>query len=730
MATIKSQLALNDGMSSVLRKINNALSLTLDSFEQVQRASGKAIDVANISEARAGLVAANRELSEMEENFRKSAEEEEKLNQGMRNGTGAADGLLKKVMKIAATYMSLSAVKGLLTDSLEAADIQLNAQVQLNTVMGNMGTLDYYDKVLTKASEIQSKGIYGDEAMIAGAAELSTYFSDGEAILSMMDTLSNYAMGMSGGGELDSKAMVDYATGIGKIMTGSYDAMTKKGFEFSDSQKAIIEGTATNAQIVAELGEEYVGLSNDMQAAAVIGAVINENWAGLYETMSATPEAQIISFKNSIGDIKEEIGAGVYPAVLNFMQVFQENLPQIENLALGFAGVLSMIITFLTDAVQWGINFAQTIQDNWSWIAPIVYGIVIALAAYAAISAIVAIVNAVHATSEGVKAAAQMMATGATLAETAAQHGLNAALMACPLTWIILLIIAVIAVIMAVCSWIAKATGIAQSGFGVITGGLNVVVQAVKNVALVIANIALGIWEVLKACVSNIGTAFHNTIANIQGWFYGLLATALRVVEGICSALNKLPFVDFDYSGITNKADEYARKSQEAYDSKEEYASLGDAFNKGFNTYDAFSEGWASEAYKSGAAWGDGVADKVSGMFDGGFGLDKLGTIDGLTNDALTSGGALNGMAGDVGDIKKNTATAADSKSITEEQLKYLHDIAERDAVNRFTTAEVKIDMTGMTNKIDSSQDLDGVIAQLTDGFAEALLTASEGVHA
>lgn len=730
MATIKSQLSLNDGMSSVLKKINNALSLTLDSFEQVQRTSEKAVDTETIQQARSALVGINSELDETAENLRRSAEEEEKLNQGMSNGAGAADGLLKKVMKIAATYMSLSAVKGLLTDSLEAADVQLNAQVQLNTVMGNMGTLDYYDKVLTKASEIQSKGIYGDEAMIAGAAELSTYFTDGEAILSMMDTLSNYAMGMSGGGELDSKAMVDYATGIGKIMTGSYDAMTKKGFEFSDSQKAIIEGTATNAQITAELGEEYIGLSNDMQAAAVIGAVINENWAGLYETMSATPEAQIISFKNSIGDIKEEIGAGVYPAALNFMQVFQENLPQIQNLALGFAGALSMIITFLTNAVQWGINFAQTIQDNWSWIAPIVMGIVIALAAYAAISAIVAVINAVHTTSESVKAAAQMMATGATLAETAAQHRLNAALMACPLTWIILLIIAVIVVIMAVCSWIAKATGIAQSGFGVITGGLNVVVQAVKNTGLLIANVGLGIWEVLKACVSNIGTAFHNTIANIQGWFYGLLATALRVVEGICSALNKLPFVDFDYSGITNKADEYARKSQEAYDSKEEYASLGGAFNKGFNTFDTFKDGWASEAYKSGAAWGDGISDKVSGMFDGGLGLDKLGTIDGLTNDALTSGGALNGMADDVGGIKDNTAATADSKSITEEQLKYLHDIAERDAVNRFTTAEVKIDMTGMTNRIDSSQDLDGVIAQLTDGFAEALLTASEGIHA
>ena len=71
----------------------------------------------------------------------------------------------------------------------------------------------------------------------------------------------------------------------------------------------------------------------------------------------------------------------------------------------------------------------------------------------------------------------------------------------------------------------------------------------------------------------------------------------------------------------------------------------------------------------------------------------------------------------------------ADALEISNEQLEYMRDIAERDAINRFTTAEVKIDMTGMTNKIDGNADLDGVLTTLTDGFAEALVTAAEGVH-
>ena len=425
VATIKSQMALNDGMSSVLKKITSALDLTLASFEQVQRASGNAVDVANIEAARAGLVDASNAVDEMAENYRRAAQEEEKLNRGIREGTSALDGMVTKAVSLAGAYMSLSAIKGFITDSMESADVQIGAQVQLRTVMGNMGTLDYYDQILDKAAGIQSRGMYGDEAMIAGAGELATYFSDGEAILSMMDTLTNYATGMSNGKALNASTMVDYATGLGKIMSGAYDAMTKKGFEFTDTQKAIIEGTATQAQIVAALGEEYVGLSNDMQAAAVIGNVVNEGWAGLYEAMSNTPEGQVISFNNALGDIQETVGAGIYPAVLNLVQMVQSNLPKINTAAMGVATMLGFLITLLTGMVEGALVFGTAVSDNWNWISPIVMGIVAALAAYAAISAAVAIANGIHAASETTKAAAQAMATGATFAETAAQYGLN-----------------------------------------------------------------------------------------------------------------------------------------------------------------------------------------------------------------------------------------------------------------------------------------------------------------
>ena len=319
--------------------------------------------------------------------------------------------------------------------------------------------------------------------------------------------------------------------------------------------------------------------------------------------------------------------------------------------------------------------------------------------------------------------------TGQTMAATAAQMGYNGALYACPVVWIIVLIIALIAVIMAVCSAIAKMTGIANSGFGVITGGVNVVIQFFKNLGLTVANIALGIGNAIAALASNMMTAFHNAICSVQSWFYNLLSTALSVIEGICAALNKLPFVEFDYSGISSAADDYAAKASEAAGNKEDYQSISDAFNEGFTTFDAFQDGWASDAFNAGAAWGDGVADKVSNFsLSDVFGQTDIPNVGDYTSgfsDAIANSGVGDG----IGNIDDNTGKIKDSLDITEEDLKYLRDIAEQEAINRFTTAEINVDMSGMQNTVNSGDDIDGFMTKLTDSVNEAVDNMTEGVH-
>lgn len=160
------------------------------------------------------------------------------------------------------------------------------------------------------------------------------------------------------------------------------------------------------------------------------------------------------------------------------------------------------------------------------------------------------------------------------------------------------------------------------------------------------------------------------------------------------------------------------------YGNVEEYKSVADAFNEGMSTFDTFQHGWAADAFASGAAWGDGVADKVSGMFDFSA-LDSMGA-DSL--DAFNLGNDLDSIYGNTGDIANNTAATADALDIAEEDLAYLRDIAEREAINRFTTAEIKVEQHN-ENHISSEMDIDGIMDAWTENFAERLAVSAEGVH-
>lgn len=206
---------------------------------------------------------------------------------------------------------------------------------------------------------------------------------------------------------------------------------------------------------------------------------------------------------------------------------------------------------------------------------------------------------------------------------------------------------------------------------------------------------------------------------------------SLRNSPKVLRALNKLPFVEFDYSGITEAADNYASKAAEAAGNKEEYESVSGAFKNGFNTFDVYKDGWVSEAFDSGAAWGDKVSDKISGFLDG-FG-DILNPSDNEYSSQedytpYDPNDGLNDIGSGVDNIAGNTSDIADSMDITEEDLKYLRDIAEKETINRFTTAEIHIEQTN-NNNINSDMDLDGVVDGLTEAVDEAVNIVTEGVH-
>lgn len=710
MATIRSQMVLNDGISGVLRKINTALNTTLNAFEQVQRASGRAVDTAQIQAARAALVEANREVDDMAEGYRRAAQQEEVLNKGLRNGTSAADGLLGKVKGIVATLAAGAGAKAL----LGLSDKLTSTTARLSFLVDDGGSVDELEQKIM-ASAQRSRAAYLDtaSAIASMGANAGRAFESNDELIAFMEQVNKQFVIGGATAEGQSAAMLQ--------LTQAMAAGALRGEELN----SILE----NAPGIARAIESYMGVAEGSiksyaEEGLITADVVKNALLSVADETNAKFESMPMTWAQICTKMQNTALAAFEPVLTRLNQV--ANSAQFNTVIDGAINGLAMLASVATGVLDLLINGASFVVDNWSWISPIVYGLVAAFIAYNAVALITNGINAAM-------AAALMMSTGATFAQTAAQYGLNAALAACPITWIVVAVIALVAAIYAACSAIAKFTGIANSGFGVIAGGINVVIQFFVNLGLTVANIALGIWNALGACAQNIGIAFSNVISGVQSWFYNLLSTALTVVAGICEALNKLPFVEFDYSGITNAASDYASKAAEASGNIKDFVSVGDAFSEGMSTFDTWQSGWVSDAFNAGANWGDGVAsgvsDAVSGLFDFDLGAaTDYGTGLGTGNNYGDF--AMDDLLGNTGQTAANTGAAADALSTSTEELEYLRDIAERDAINRFTTAEVRIDMTGMTNRIEGGADLDGVISTLTDGFTEALLTAAEGVHA
>lgn len=689
------------------------LRMQLNQAIQEQNSLNQAMQNMDVSAANDAYLRLSQTVGNTERYIRDNVDEQGCFNQEISAGTQQANELTNTIKRAVAAYVSIQTVG----KALNISDELVQTTSRLNMMNdGVQTTAELVNMVYAAAQDARGSFSQMADVVARFGNNAKDAFSSSEEVVAFADLIQKQMTiaGASTQEAANAELQLSQALGSGVLRGDELNSIFEQAPNLIQNIADYLDVPIGKIREMAADGE----LSADVVKAAIFSAADDINskfnempmtWGQIWQSMQNTA---LIAFQPVLQRLNDLANSEAFQT---FIQGAIEAMATLANILLNVFDLAVSIGTF--------------IGDNWSIIAPIVYGIVAALTAYIAISAIVAAINGIMAMAEGVKAAAQMMATGATFAETAAQQGLNAALMACPLTWIIMLILALIVVIFAVCNAIAKMTGIANSGFGVITGGVNVVIQFFKNLGLTVANIALGIGNAIAALASNMMTAFHNAICSVQSWFYNLLSTALSVIEGICSALNKLPFVEFDYSGISSAADDYAAKASEAAGNKEDYQSISDAFNEGFTTFDAFQDGWASDAFNAGAAWGDGIADKVSNFsLSDVFGQTDIPNVGDYTsgfNDAI----ANSGVGDSIGNIDDNTGKIKDSLDVTEEDLKYLRDIAEQEAINRFTTAEINVDMSGMQNTVNSGDDIDGFMTKLTDSVNEAVDNMTEGVH-
>lgn len=693
------------------------LRMQLNQAIQEQNSLNRAMQNMDVSAANDAYLRLSQTVGNTERYIRDNVDEQGRFNQEVSAGTQQANELTNTIKRAVAAYVSIQTVG----KALNISDELVQTTSRLNMMNdGVQTTAELVNMVYAAAQDARGSFSQMADVVARFGNNAKDAFSSSEEVVAFADLIQKQMTiaGASTQEAANAELQLSQALGSGVLRGDELNSIFEQAPNLIQNIADYLDVPIGKIREMAADGE----LSADVVKAAIFSAADDINskfnempmtWGQIWQSMQNTA---LIAFQPVLQRLNDLANSEAFQT---FIQGAIEAMATLANILLNIFELVGTVGGF--------------IADNWSVISPIIYGVIAALAVYAAYLGIVkgieiasAAATAIHSVAMSAKIGVMAALTGQTMAATAAQMGYNGALYACPVVWIIVLIIALIAVIMAVCSAIAKMTGIANSGFGVITGGVNVVIQFFKNLGLTVANIALGIGNAIAALASNMMTAFHNAICSVQSWFYNLLSTALSVIEGICSALNKLPFVEFDYSGISSAADDYAAKASEAAGNKEDYQSISDAFNEGFTTFDAFQDGLASDAFNAGAAWGDGIADKVSNFsLSDVFGQADIPNVGDYTsgfNDAI----ANSGVGDSIGNIDDNTGKIKDSLDVTEEDLKYLRDIAEQESINRFTTAEVTINQTN-NNNVSSDTDLDGFITALDDAMGEAIDEVTNG---
>lgn len=715
MGTIRTAIALYDGVTSPLQSMHKAMGVVLNTFESMQQASGRAVDTAAIREAREEWAKAGTAFDAIEENIRNANNEQQKFNNSIRGGNNSANGLLSTIKKIAVAAGGIAGINKVLNISDELA----STKARLNLLVDDGGSVDVLEQKIM-ASAQRSRSAYFDTASAVAKLGLNAgnaFNGDMDQVIAFMEQVNKQFVIGGATAQEQSNAMIQ--------LTQAMAAGALRGEELN----SILDGAPGIARAI----EKYMGIAEGSiktvaQEGKVTAEVVKNAMFAMADETNAKFDSMPKTWAQIWVDMKNQALSMFAPILTKINQL--GNSAKFQKVTTGLINGLAAVANVASSALDILIAVASVFVDNWGIIQPLVLGIAAAMLLYngylIANNAITAISNAQKglAAVQAYKAAVANTTLAATekaeamakASATAAQYGFNAALLACPLTWILLIIIAVIAAIYMIVAAINKLTGSTISATGIICGVVAVAGAFVLNCAIGVLNaIIQAIWTIfvapflgivewiLNVCnggFNSFGDAVANLIGQIIGWFLNLGKVVTTIIDAIFGT---------DWTAGL----ESLQSAVTSWGKNENAITL----DKNAPTIDYRAT--YSGAWDAGYDFGQGIDDKIGGMFDAS-GLDSMGAFD-LSN-------TLDGIYGNTGDTAANTAATADALDIAEEDLAYLRDIAEREAINRFTTAEIKVEQHN-ENHISKDADLDGIMDAWANDFAEKLEVSEEGVH-
>ncbi|CZR77503.1 hypothetical protein CDFC105_51083 [Clostridioides difficile] len=788
MATIQTSIRIFDGMTPAFRNMTNAINTTINSFDRLQQRLHNPINAGGIQTSQQSLNNIENILTRIEQNIGKADEQQRRFNEDINKGISNTDRLLGSVKKLAGAYIGVKTVGGLgsLSDQMTSTNARLAMINDGQLSDGGLNKMIFQSAERSRASYLDTAQIVSRIGMNAGSAFSSTreivsfaeqlnkkFIIAGASTQEMSSALLQLTQGLGSGvlrgEELNAvfesapniiKSIADYLdVDIGKIRGMASEGMLTADIVKNSLLAASAETNKQFEQMPYTLGQIFTSVKNN--AVMIFGAIQKK----IEDTVSS---GGFRTFIVNVTDSLYVLGAVGYSVFNGFIDLLSS--PVFQN----FFNVMIVGTSLITQGLGWiitqALSVANVFAQNWSIIAPIIYGVTIAIGIYTIAAIALAVANKVASLSAGwfnfqmtQTVIMHELATGATWMQVAAQYGLNAALYACPLTWIVLGFIAVIAVIFMVIAAINHFAGTSLTVLGIIVGAVFAAVAAIQNVMIGLLNGCITVNEAIangwNQCVYFMKQAIAkgvifiiekmaslndsvNSAGNALGKaFIDGVNIAIRGVNKLIDLINKIPGINIGKVGEATftpvKADNSTIKKQIADlnkwvgDAPEkiklermQYKDIGAAFQKG----NALGEKWQKS-----------ITDKFKDTFDINkmiedakkkLGLDdlwdkKYGLGDGFGSAGLNS--PLSDAAKGAKDTAGNTAKMAKTMDKSQEDLKYLRDIAEQETINRFTGVNIKIDMNN-TNNISKDADVDGIVNVLTEKLNDAMIVSAEGI--
>lgn len=724
MATITTTLTIADRMTAPLRNITSALQCTVDALHSVNTATVKGFDTTAVNKAQRAINMCNNEINKINSTVVTAGN-------SVQRSTAQMSSSFNNTKSSISSF--LSAIGGITI----AKGIGSMISSRLSSAFSRIDTMDNYNRTMTaitgssqmaKASlnrirdSVTGTGYNLDTAAIAVQNFVTRGMNIGNAtseVTKWLDAVSFYGAGTDEQlstvtdalGKMMSKGTVEMEqlnriTDVGIGAVEIYAQAT--GQSASAVQNALSKGTISSQNFITTVSTAFEEGTNGVLK--ISGAA--QNASASYE---ATVNNMYVAITRGLQDAIIEIDAAVEKVFGKDIRTIISDFGKFAETTIGNLGTAAgNLIIMLGPAFQIINSWIEKAINNIDSIIPVVAGVVGVVGVFKGSLILLNAVQAIHNGLIGIATAKSAMKAGATLFEAAAtetaagaQVGLNAAMLACPVTLVVLGFIALVSIITACVAGFNHFKTDTTTGLQNLAGSVFVVGAGIYNFVIGILNgIIQLLYMLLVKPVEDIMNWVYNIFTggfnSMQDAFTNLLAKMLGGLVSFAQAFTRI-WDDITGQNFTAKLDS-AKSYLDRVGANVNYTKKFDFAPKGINR----------KSYKDAYGKGLAFANKMT---------SKL-VVDKNNNDLAD---LLNKISNSTASTANSASSISDSVAATSENIEYLKDMAEEQIINRYTNS-VNVEMINHNN-ISNDLDIDDVTEHLRSTIEQGLNSNAGGNH-